>query len=470
MSGTVWSWPARSLRVQLTTEGNYPDVVGGVTRWCDLLMAGLDDVDWVVLALGVTSTRASRRGIRIRYPMAGPCPVGSQDRDRAGLLIDALGSALFAEQPDPDALLAALLNVRESARIAPVLITRLVSEMLSSWAPGVLWKSHPGDIPGGAIDEAVAIVTAILDAASAPVEVVDVNLSATVGAAAVPGVLDRARQGTPLIAVEHGIYVREALARTQDSKTDPWSRWIVRCSAMNLASLTYRTASLVVGVSEANVIASRGLGADPSTTVCIPNGVAAPKVCPPVAGRCRIGSVGRVDPFKGVDLFVSSAVLVAQRLPGATFVHIGPVENGHVGYRQHCGRLAEHPALAGRMTFMGLHPEPPAILPELDVQVIPSRSEGLPFSLLEGMAAGRPIIATAVGGIPEVLAGVGLVVNAGDIEVLASGIEVLCRDLALARRLGVLAHAVAQDLYPIERMLEGYREAMKSVSRIGVAR
>lgn len=457
---------ARRTRIQLTTEGNYPDVVGGVTRWCDLIMAGLGEIDWEVFALGVTPTVGSRRGVGIRYPIRSTGAGRVVVDDRTGDVVDRLGRSLFATDMDPDALVESLLGLRRNP-LPMMSLRRIVTDRLTSWAPPALGRSGSNGVPADALEEAVAIVTAVQDAVSGLGTHIDVNLAATVGIAALPGVLDRVLNGTPLVAVEHGVYVHEANARTNGSRVGDWRRWVVRSSATNLARLTYATASMVVGVSEANVIRSRSLGADPSRTVCIPNGVAAPAVCPSVGGLSRVASVGRVDPFKGVDLFIAAAGMVARRVPDATFLHIGPVEVTNMAYLRTCEQLSRREELTGRLAFVGMHPDPPSILADIDVQVLPSRSEGLPFSLLEGMAAGRPIIAMAVGGIPEVLSGAGLIVEPGDVEMLAAGIELLCTDLAMARRLGGLAHEAVRDMYPIERMLEGYRQAFRSVSRTG---
>lgn len=457
---------ARSRRVRLITEGNYPDTVGGVTRWCDLMLLGLTDVEWDVLALGVAKGRTSRCGTRVRYPIASPADLRDSSVEKGRLIVGDLARQLFASTPDPAALIDALVRVRNNGAVSETVITEVVENALLEEAEGDP-HLNPEVLSPDAVESGTHAVAAVLSATGCRNGPVDLNLSATVGVAAVPGILDRILSGTPLVVVEHGIYVNEAFARTADPTIGDLTRRVVRRSALNLAAMSYEFADAVVGVSEANVATSRSLGAPVNSTRCIPNGVEVPPKRPPVAGRARVGSVGRVDPFKGVDLFVAAAALVATKAPSTSFVHIGPVEPGLREYGRECRQLSRRLGLADRLSFRGTHPNPPAILSELDVQVIPSRSEGLPFGLLEGMAAGRPIVATSVGGIPEALGSAGLIVDPGDLNGLAEAIGLLATNVDLARQLGAQAYEMVQDRYPLGRMLDGYRQVFESVSTMG---
>ena len=465
----------RGLRrsVRLITEGNYPESVGGVTRWCDLLLSGLPELDWEVLALGVPEGRDTRCGVRIRYPNPSGF-TGATERYEVEIdLIRRLSGQLFGDGGEPLGLLDALLEVRRSAAVLPkkspvAVRSEVMREVLVEIAPSGL-RAGTEAVSEPALEAAIDLLDAVLNAATTELDPLDVTLSATAGVAAVPGILERFCNGTPLVVVEHGIYVGEAHSRTEGPPTDDWTRWIVRRSAANLARLAYLGASAVVGVSEANVAASQRLGADPKTSVCIPNGVDAPPSPPPVRGSQRVGTVARIDPLKGVDLFIEAAALVGERFEQSTFTHVGPAEPGLEDYHRWCHGIAQRADLGTRLAFVGSHDDPPSVLPRFDVQLIPSRSEGMPFSLLEGMAAGRPIVATAVGGVPEALGDAGLIIGPDDAGTLADATSTLLADPEQARRLGRLAHAAVRERYPLQVMLDGYRELFDSVQAVGVA-
>ena len=122
------------------------------------------------------------------------------------------------------------------------------------------------------------------------------------------------------------------------------------------------------------------------------------------------------------------------------------------------------------MIFAGLRSDIPAVMAALDVLVFSSRWEGLPVTLLEGMAAARPIVSTAVGGIPGVVADgdSALLVPAGISSVLADATLRVLRDPALARKLSAATREHVREKYSLNSMLERtlalYEELWRNVA------
>ncbi len=112
--------------------------------------------------------------------------------------------------------------------------------------------------------------------------------------------------------------------------------------------------------------------------------------------RLRFGSLGRMVSQKGYDLLVDAFALVLSDLPTAELriAGDGPLLRALIERVSALG-------IGERISFIGPTKEPAAFLRELDVFVLPSRFEGMPLALLEAMAAGLPVVATRVGGIPE---------------------------------------------------------------------
>lgn len=136
-----------------------------------------------------------------------------------------------------------------------------------------------------------------------------------------------------------------------------------------------------------------------------------------------VGTVVRVREDKGVGDLVRAAAMVAARCPNVRFVVAGRDGDGGQStrrFRQEATSLG----LEGRLVFTGYVEELPPLLAALDVFVLPSWMEACPVSLMEAMAAGTPVVATSVGGIPEVVEdGVhGLLCVARDPEALAARI------------------------------------------------
>jgi glycosyltransferase involved in cell wall biosynthesis len=203
------------------------------------------------------------------------------------------------------------------------------------------------------------------------------------------------------------------------------------------------------------------IGLDPAKIRVVPNGVdlAALDGAQPRAVVRRelglpeeakvIGLVGRLDHWgKGhKELFQALADWPGPEGPQALIIGGGR-------------RLAEVQALAAnlgladKVHFLGTRSDVPDLLRALDVFVLPSYSEGLSLALLEAMAGGLPVIATAVGGTPEVVSdGVtGLLIPPQDAGALTAALQRLLADPALAARLGANARREVQEKFSLERL------------------
>jgi len=139
----------------------------------------------------------------------------------------------------------------------------------------------------------------------------------------------------------------------------------------------------------------------------------------PAPRRCIVGAAGRLSPEKGFDVFVQAAERIAARDRSLGFVHFG---GGPL--REELARRVEAAGLCDQFVFAGHRPDLDQFLPFLDLMVLPSFTEGLPNVVLEAFAAGVPVVATAVGGTPEVVEdGLnGYLIPPGDADALAGRI------------------------------------------------
>jgi L-malate glycosyltransferase len=127
------------------------------------------------------------------------------------------------------------------------------------------------------------------------------------------------------------------------------------------------------------------------------------------------GSVGRLVPVKGLGYFLQAARSLLDELPEARFLIIG---EGPL--RSDLERQARELGIAHAVQFCGFRADVADVINALDVFVMPSIHEGLPMALLEASVLGKPIVASAVGGIPEVLTSPqGWLVPPGDVSALA---------------------------------------------------
>ena len=119
-------------------------------------------------------------------------------------------------------------------------------------------------------------------------------------------------------------------------------------------------------------------------------------------------------------------------------------------------RQAHELGIEDRVEFLGTRDDVPALLRDLDVFVLPSRTEGLPLSVLEAMASGLPVVATRVGSLHEIVreGRTGLLVEAMNPQALAAALERLVLDRALRLDMGREARRVAETEFSLKRAVE----------------
>jgi glycosyltransferase involved in cell wall biosynthesis len=172
--------------------------------------------------------------------------------------------------------------------------------------------------------------------------------------------------------------------------------------------------------------------------------------------------VSRLNRSKGIDDFLCAAALVAGRHPRARFLVVGDTYGATPGsatgigsYRVELERLAQRLGLGERVIFTGFRMDVPELLSQVSLCVHPSHSEALSNSLIESMAAGAPVVATRVGGNPEVVEdGVsGLTVPARSPEALARAIDLLLDQPQLAARFAEAGRRRVREQFSVERMV-----------------
>jgi glycosyltransferase involved in cell wall biosynthesis len=145
-----------------------------------------------------------------------------------------------------------------------------------------------------------------------------------------------------------------------------------------------------------------------------------------------VGLVGRLAHVKNPALFLEAARLLVEQIPEARFALVGDGElRPALEQEVHALELTE------RVVFTGWHEDMPALYADLDLVALTSLNEGTPVSVIEALAAGVPVVATAVGGVPDIVTDqrTGLLVPSGDARAIAQAILTLLRNPPYGRRL-----------------------------------
>src|SRR6266566_2513055 len=181
-------------------------------------------------------------------------------------------------------------------------------------------------------------------------------------------------------------------------------------------------------------------------------------------GSQIVGVVARLEPEKGQQTLIEAWPEVLRKVPDAYLLIVGEGSR-----RDFLEQLAAAHRVAHRVVFTGRRDDIPAVTAALDVAVLPSLREAQGLSILEAMALSRPVVASDVGGIPEMIEDgrTGLLVPHDNPEALAAAIVRLLTDHSLADTLARAAHDLVHDRFCIELMVRAVEEIYDRGARSG---
>lgn len=267
--------------------------------------------------------------------------------------------------------------------------------------------------------------------------------------------LDLLHSDSPRTALYAGLAAR--LLR----KRHLWHVRAARTSSSLVDRLLLSLSDAVVAVSVAAARRTRPLRRSRKVRV-VPTGLPAIDFMSRDAARAALalprepfiaGVIGRVEREKGSDVALAALPALRAAIPGALLAFLGPEEAGR---RDDDAPLrASQAALSGAAVFLGERAEAAPLLRAFDIILHPARHEALPRVLIEALFAGVPVVASCVGGIPEVVetAQSGLLVPAGDPVALGAAAAALARDPALRARLASAGRQRAAALFGMDAML-----------------
>lgn len=174
-----------------------------------------------------------------------------------------------------------------------------------------------------------------------------------------------------------------------------------------------------------------------------------------------IGNVGNLYPVKGQKYLIMAFAEICKLFPEAILVLVGRGAEEYL-----LKKLAEELKIPpGRVLFTGFRNDIENVLNSLNLYIQPSLSEGHPLSVLEAMSLGVPVIASAVGGIPEIIQKqkFGTLVKAGNVEELRGCIEKSLTDPEIFSRKAIFAKTHVRKEYSIERMAERYLNCYQDI-------
>lgn len=254
---------------------------------------------------------------------------------------------------------------------------------------------------------------------------------------------------------------------TSVRSTDPWRRW----HHVALDRLTSGLSDLYIANSEAGADITHTRERIPRAKILtIPNGIDLERFSGSIApARLKalrqefgiaddermIGMVANFRKMKGHATLIQALPQILTHCPDTRCVLIGEPFVNEPAYHQQVVELVRQRGLTDRVVFTGPRNDMPALLALLDVVALPSWWEGVPASVLEAMAMSRPVVASAVGGTPEIVEHnhTGLLIPPKDSVQLAEAIVALLQSPALAARLGLAGQRLVRRRFSLDAMV-----------------
>ncbi len=179
-------------------------------------------------------------------------------------------------------------------------------------------------------------------------------------------------------------------------------------------------------------------------------------------GSKVVGFIGRLGPEKGIPYLLEAADTICRSTRGVYFILIGE----GILKEETEGFIASR-GLNDRIIMLGWRRDATGLLPDMDMLLLPSLTEGTPMIILEAMAAGVPVIASDVGGIGEIIedSRTGLLIKPRDSGAIVESVKALMDDTGLAERISRNAASEVESRFSARRMSEKYKQTYLSLMK-----
>lgn len=462
------------MRICIIAEGSYPYVTGGVSSWIHEIATQMQEHEFVIFTI---AAQRSQQG-KFKYELP-PNVVEVKETFLDSYLTEEgkWGRRFKLEETDRENLLRllgdsgtiewerlfTLLRRKQYTRVSDFLQSKDFYDVLQE----LCMKCYPL-VPYTEMFWTVrSMILPLFLTIREEIPAADLYHSVSTGYAGVVGALAKILYNKPYLLTEHGIYSREReeeIIKADWVKgyfKDLWIQYFYR-----LSSSAYDHADQVTTLFNRNREIEIELGCEANKIQIIPNGVNIAKYeqldREKPAQQLFVGAIIRVVPIKDIKTMLQSFALVKEEIPDAVFYVMGSYEEDGEYYEE-CIRLVSSLQLkdvifTGAVNIM-------EYVGKMDILLLTSISEGQPLAMLEGMAAGKPYVATNVGSCKELLEGLddgigpaGIVVPVMHVEQIAQAVIKLANSKRLREQYGENAYQRVSRYYRHEDVISNYRK------------
>ena len=487
------------IKVMLILEGTYPYSGGGVSTWAHTLCDRVGNSDFVLYAITANySTKLEYElppSVKqvIQLPLWSPEEPGDyivnetvyteriirKNRTNANIvsklfvpLFGELLTHIYHDHQDSGHLnhvFIQMTNYFENYDFKETMLNQQVWDTYRDFVGAIGVKE--GEPEPKLIELTVGMrwLYRLLTPLAIPVPKVDVVHLTLSGFALLPALIAKDRYDAPIVLTEHGVFIRERLLAINRSGYSFFlKKFLIRFSE-NIARLAYYKADVILSVNQFNKQWELRYGAAPEKLRVAYNGIdhvlfkPRPKAAH-LHGIPTVVALARIFELKDIITMIRSCEVVKKKIPNVVFLVYGDT-NAVPEYTLECTALVEELGLVENFKFMGSRGNPQKLFCEGDISILTSVSEGFPYTVLESMSCGIPVVATDVGGTAEALVDevVGYICKPKDPEAIGARVIQLLLDEKLREQMGKNARARIVENFTMANFIGTYEQVYEEV-------
>ncbi|QCX40892.1 DUF3492 domain-containing protein [Aureibaculum algae] len=284
----------------------------------------------------------------------------------------------------------------------------------------------------------------------------------------VPALTLKYKYKTPIMITEHGVFIRERLIAINSSEYSFFLKNFLIKFSECITKIAYYNADSILSVNTFNTTWEEVYGAAKDKIKIIYNGVDhnlfKPRPKPDhLKNVPTVVAAARIFELKDILTMIRTCNVVRKTIPNVKFLVYGS-KNAVPEYTKKCENLIDELDLRANFELAGFHSDPHLIYNEGDISILTSISEGFPFTVIESMSSGVPVVSTDVGGVYEALdEKSGFICKPRDYDEIASKVVELLSDDKLRKEMSVYGRQRVIDYFTIGKFINGYEEAYKEL-------
>lgn len=481
--------------VMLILEGTYPFNGGGVSTWAHMLCNQVRNVNYTLYSINADFEQKSKYVLSenvkdvIQVPMWSPLEpqellsYGSKKYYKAVNRKEQEDDQAIAEEFIPifERLLAHIYNADadieeiddtifdmwqffQNHDYKKTMRSQVVWQCFCKKVSEIIEKDNHYDATLYDFTVGMRWIYRFLMPISIDVPKVDISHLTLSGFPVIPALVLKYKYGTPIMATEHGVFIRERLIAINSSEYSFFLKNLLIRFSECITKLVYYKADIILSVNKFNMIWEKKYGAHPNKIDVIYNGIDSDLFVPspkPAAlqGIPTVVAAARIFELKDVITMIKSCEVAKRSIPNVRYLVYGD-NNAVPEYTKECRDLIKKLGLEDNFFLAGYHDKPHQLFCEGDISILTSISEGFPYTVLESMSCGIPVVATDVGGVTEALDdSCGFICKPKDHEAIGKSVVTLLQDEALRKKMGAAARKKVLDNFTIDKFIKEYEVA-----------